>query len=106
MPASSLSATSSSWPAAARGHEVHVGVAAVLAHGRVEGQVPAAHALLHLADLGGLHVQLRAISSTLTMAPSPALYFSSSRRVRARLKNSFRCAWVVPSFTSDQDLRM
>jgi hypothetical protein len=30
------------------------------------------------------------------MAPSPELYFSSSRRVRARLKKSFRWAWVVP----------
>ena len=46
-----------------------------------------------------------AISST-GMAVSVALYFSSSRRVRARLKNSFRWAWVVPSFTSDQDFRM
>ena len=52
--------------------------------------------------------------SFLAMAPSLAFCmspvtpsnFSSSRRVRAREKNSFRCACVVPSFTRLQLLRM
>ena len=35
-----------------------------------------------------------------------ALLRWDARRVRASEKNSFRCAWVVPSFTSDQLLRM
>jgi len=62
--------------------------------------------LLHLHHLAGLHAQLAGdgllVGPDLLGAVEPL----QLARVRARLKNNFRWAWVVPSFTSDQLFKM